>query len=317
MSDSVIDILQRYIEEHRSEGKTPGKSHTVAAEAKILGISTGTLSQLRNGKPITHKVIEKIAEKLANNNEDRRRRIQQELRATLNSSNAETATVDAIEEFRRFQETSRDANRLICCSYRDVPQSTDTGTYPGYINTSASIIIEGLNYAFFQPFGPVEEIKKKLKDALDNNNKEAEAAWKYIHTIATGVHEVFVKTKISVENGDAREAGKQKGQVVLYEASNVSSLATCDVNSRVFYSSQISAGRQETRVVQLIRGKNEEKFIECTIEPAFTAAVAAQFYPIPQYWRSKGCLPVKEDDLMSYYSNRKECPWKIWNDPVI
>lgn len=317
MSDSVIDILQRYIEESRSEGKTQGKSHTIAAEAKILGISTGTLSQLRNGKPITHKVIEKIAEKLAHNNEDRRRRIKQELRATLNSSNAETTTVDAIEEFRRFQETSDDANRLICCSYRDVPQSTDVGTYPGYIDTSADIIIRGLNYAFFQPFGPVAEIKEKLKEALDKNDKEAMAAWQYIHAVATGVHEVFGKTKSSVETGDERETGKEKGQVVLYEASNVSSLATCDVNSRVFYSSQIIAGRQENRVVQLIRGKDKEHFVECTIEPAFQAAVAAQFYPILQYWRSNGRLPVKENALMSYYSDHEECPWRIWNDPMI
>ena len=143
------------------------------------------------------------------------------------------------------------------------------------------------------------------------------AVWQYIHTVATGVHEVFGKTKISVETSDERVTGKQKGQVVLYEASNLSSLATCDVNSRVFYSSQQIAERHESRVVQLIRGKDKEYFIECITEPAFQAAVAAQFYPVIQYWRSNGRLPVKEDELISYYSDNEECPWRIWNEPMI
>jgi hypothetical protein len=319
MSNSVIDILQRYIEESKAEGKMRGENDTIAARAKVLGISVGTLSQLHSGKPITSKVIEKIVEKLAGGNETRKRRIREELRATLKSSNAEAQSTDALEEFDRFFKTSEDAKRLICYAYRDIPQSRDAGSYPGYVDRSSDMVRRGLNCAFFQPFGPLDKIKQKAKEALDRNDLEAMETWQYIYKLASGVHEVYRKGKKLVESGSAIIPGKRKGQLVLYEASEVSSLAVCDVNSRICYSIQQIFGKNEIRVVQMVRvaGEEKERFIECSTEPAFQTAVAAQFYPIIQYWRSNDRLPVKEDELMSYYRGNEKCPWRIWSEPMV
>ncbi len=311
MSNPVADVLQGYLEEIRTsaEWKAQNKTETVVAEASALGISVGTLSQLRNGKPITSRVIEKIANKIAGDDMARREEVRAELEQARESSSAHASTNNSLEAFHKFLETPAGHKRLICISYRDVPETREKGNYPGYIDRSVEVIKNGLTIAMFQPFGPLKAIKKKTKEAIDED-EESRHRWNYILGLAEGVHEVFEKTKAAVEAG-----GECKGQVVLYEALRVPSLAVLTVYSRVFYSHQIWGEEKsnKVRVVQLIKGKDEEYFIEFNEDTAFQAAVAAQFYPVLQYWRDKGSLPTTQEKLKACYGE-EECHWAFYGE---
>lgn len=305
MSNPVADVLQGYLEEIRTsaEWKAQSKTETVAAEASALGISVGTLSQLRNGKPITSRVIEKIANKIAGEDTARREEVRVELEQAYKSSIAHASTNNSLEAFHKFLETPAGHKRLICIAYRDVPETREKGSYPGYIDRSVEVIKNGLAIAMFQPFGPLKAIKEKTKESVDED-EESRHRWNYILGLAEGVHEVFEKTKAAVEVG-----GECKGQVVLYEARRVPSLAALTVYSRVFYSHEIWGEEKSNRVrvVQLIKGKDEEYFIEFNEAPPFQAAIAAQFYPVLHYWRETGSLPTTEE-LKAYYGE-EECHW--------
>jgi transcriptional regulator with XRE-family HTH domain len=311
MSNPVANVLQGYLEELRTsaEWKAQSKTETVAAEASALGISVGTLSQLRNGKPITDRVIEKIANKIAGGDTARREEVRAELDQARESPNAHASTNNSLEAFHKFLETPTGHKRLVCISYRDVPETRDKGSYPGYIDRSVEVIKNGLACALFQPFGPLKEIKEKTKQAVDED-EESRHRWNYILGLAEGVHEVFEKTKAAVEAD-----GECKGQVVLYEALRVPSLAALTVYSRVCYSHEIWGEEKsnKVRVVQLIKGKDEEYFIECNEDTPFQAAVAAQFYPVLQYWREKGSLPTTQKNIKAYYGE-EECHWVFYGE---
>ena len=326
MSNPIADVLQRYIDEIKSDTnkkvKNTSRADTVKAEASAIGVSVGTLSQLRNGKIITDRVIEKIIKKIAGDDSFLKEKVKGELeKARELSINAATKN-DPLEAFHKFFETSPNDKRLICISYRDIPESRDKGNYPGYADKSALVIRDGLACAMFQPFGPLKEIKKKAKESYDKDNVEAAETWNYIYKLASGVREVFEKIKNALQGADGAvadaDADKGRGQLVLYEALRDPSLAGCDVNSRLFYSQQISGKDKSNkiRVVQLIKGeeKDREYFIECSTEPAFQAAVAAQFYPIISYWRDNGSLPVRQEKIRAYCGDNEECLWAVYGE---
>jgi transcriptional regulator with XRE-family HTH domain len=312
MSNSVIDVLQRYLQHLKQEDKH-GAVVTIAAEAKALGISAGTLSQLRNGKPITSRVIQKIAKKLASGEEYRRKEIEDSLEDARRSMSG-ISSRNALKDLKEFSDIKPGEKRLICIAYRDLPQSRDKGDYPGYVAWSADVIKRGLFCAMFQVFGPLEEIKERAKAAYDADDVEAVKTWNYIYELASGVHEVFGKMKKAVALDNEHHAKKSEGQIVLYELAKVPPLLACSVNARLFYSHQISTTSHEQgiiRITQLVMGMNKEEFIECQTESSFQSAVAAQFQPILQFWLNKGHLPVNENQLRPYREDKDLYFWKI------
>lgn len=309
MSTSVSEVLEQYIEAVNHDDKT--KERTLAEDAKVLNISIGTLSQLRNGKAeITDRVIDKIAKKLAADGKYKEEDVVKKLQETRISQSSPTT---AIEVFHQFFETKPDVERLICFAYRDIPQTRDQGKYPDYIYKYATVIKNGLTCAFFQPFGPIEEIKNKAISAITNGDTEAIDRWNFIYKVADGVHEVFQKTKIILEDKSvANDITENKGQIVLYESAHLPSLINCIVHSRLFYSYQISE-INEVRIAQLIQEKDEERFIECSTDQSFQTAIATQFYPIVNYWLKEKRLPVKQSEIKGYYDKNEKIQWNIFN----
>lgn len=314
MSNTVNSLLQDYLDQLRQKAAV-GPLDTIASEAKALGISAGTLSQLRNKKAITSRVIGKIAKKISSGDEPRRREIEAELERARQSETNAASTSDSLGDVDKFLETGLGQRRLICIAYRDIPQSRDKGDYPGYIDRSAEFVKEGLSFAMFQVFGPLQQIKKKAKAAYDNDDVEGAETWNYVYRLASGVREVFSKMKKAVER-DGEGAGHKAGQIVLYETMKTPPLIVSNINSRVFYSHQISERGDERRIriAQLIRAKDKEILVEFANDSAYESAVAAQFQPILQFWVANSRLPTKKDQLKAYRYDDDGYSWNILND---
>lgn len=308
---SVNDLLQQYLDQIKREAADP--IETVASEAKALGISAGTLSQLRNGKPITDKVIAKIANTIAAGDESHYKEIEEDLvnarRAALNTADITRDSLDDIDEFLK---TSSGQKRLICVSYRDIPQSREQGDYPGYVDRSAKFFKSGLSLAMFQVFGPLEQIKQNAKAAYDIDDVEASGNWNYIYKLASGVREVFQKTKRAVESD-----GSGSGQIALYERANTPPLSICDINARLFYSHQISekGAERKIRIAHLIKALGKEVFIESASDSAYHLAVAAQFQPILRFWITEGRLPILNEELKTYQHDNETYSWNVIEKP--
>lgn len=306
MTNPVAVVLERYLDEISKV------DNTVASKAKALGISIGTYSQIHNGKmEITDAVIKKIAKKVAGG-EARRNEIIEELK---NARSSTPSMPSALEAFDRFIETSPEVKRLVCFIYHDMPESTDQGRYPQYVNKVADRIRRGLTCAFFQPFGPVEEINKRAFEASSKGKFEISDRWTYIRQLAFNVRQVFKKTRDAVEKAGT---GKIKGQLVLYEAANVPSLVNCHIHSRLFYSYQKSE-INEIRTAQLIKGQEvgQEYFIEGSNEQSFRNGFTTQIYPVVNYWIEKEKLPIEKDEnkLKEFYGEDENAGyWKILND---
>ena len=321
-------IEQIFAELLQKNGEKP--LQTTSALADFLGVSAAQLSRIKNGmSSIGIELMNKINIKIDKLEKDEEKRIfwkeqialvQSDSRkedssvtsslaykvsplsqtetinnslVDIDSSFIKDETKEALDYFHEdFFETEANTKRIVCGAFRDMPQSTAKGRNPEYIGKSVSVIRNGLAFAPFQPFGPLEKIKDENKRALDKNDAEAADAWNYIFQLALGVHEAFEKTKQLLENEE------NKGQLVLYEAAKVPSLRDCNLHSRLYYSEQTS-GQNRIRIIQLIIGKigngeYKEHYIECSTESALHSVIAEQFFPILHHWRKYSQLPIKK-----------------------
>ena len=300
MKESIGALLKEYIKEPKT-----------TEAAKALGISAGLLSQLLNNKAqLSDKVIDKISSKLAGKDESLKRIKMNELGQIRQSFLNPPLTNGPLKGFEKFFETASNTKRLICITYRDIPQSTNAGKYPGLIDTGVVAIRNGLSCAMFQSFGPVEEIKKKVLEALESSDVEESEKWNYIYRLVRDIHEVYERLKTGLENGEE----ECRGQLVLYEAKELDPFTTCDVNSRIFYSQELSGGQNTVRVAQLVAGIDDIYYIECDLIAVNQFAVAAQFYPIPRYWReNNNKLPDTESKLEeAYKSSTEKRRWSLY-----
>jgi transcriptional regulator with XRE-family HTH domain len=321
--ENFNDVLSEVIQNIEDSPKT------VETFAKKINISAAQLSRIKSGKaPLSDETIEKICVSFDSNRE-----YSEELRTRLKRIQSISSLKNSIEassadEHSKFFETGPDENRIICISYRDLPQTRDKGRKPEYIEKIVDIIKNSnLVIALFQSWGPLEEIKENLKEAINRDDIEAKMAWDYIHTLSLGVHEVFKATK-----KEMLKHGKSSEHIVLYEAKKVPPLVYCDVHSRLAYSEKLSPpnekekqeGKGRVRIVQLIMGKDannieKEYFIECVTDSAFQAVVATQFYPVLHFWRdTNGKLPVNQVELQKFVNKlsggNKGVPWNIFTE---
>jgi transcriptional regulator with XRE-family HTH domain len=311
--DVLKDIFSEILQKNGLEAPK-----TTAALAEVIGVSAAQLSRIKNGRSsFGYEVMRKVNKKIDELEKDEElRKIWKTKLKEAQSESSKTpsktlitdtsAATESLEAFDKFFQTSEDEKRIVCCSYRDIPQSTAKGRYPEYIEKSAAQIRKGLACASFQFFGPLDQIEAKLKTALKNKDTESFNAWSYIYRLASGVYEGFNKTREAV-----LKDSNNKGQAILYEASTVPSLINCNAHSRLFYSEKCS-GANRIRIVQLVLGQDKEHFIECSSEPAFQSVVAEQFYPILDYWRdNKGRLPVENGEIEKFCSDKEESSWRI------
>ncbi len=314
--DLILDEIQKI-----------GDFDTVASLADKINVSAAQLSRIKSRKsPLSDETIDKICNFFKNDvvyEEQLRVRLKKIQSSPLNIK-SHVSQGDALEEFHNnFFYTQRGEKRIICITYRDLPQSREKGKNPEYIQRSADVIINSdLVCGLFQCFGPIDLITENLTKAAHRNDIEARDTWSYIQTLALGVHEIF--------NALKEKIGNIGGKIVLYEAIEVPELVKCDIHSRLMYSEKLSPltddekihGRGKIRIVQLIIGKDEnnverEFYIECNTDPTFQSAVSTQFYPVLHYWRdTKGNLPVSPIELKSFVAKlpggHTYIPWKIY-----
>jgi transcriptional regulator with XRE-family HTH domain len=292
------------------ENQEPPKN--IFEEAKSIGISAAQLSRIKNGKSsLTNKVINLIAEKYGND-EQSRQRIKEKLAGARvrDSAKISVSNENSVEEFhQKFFQTDPELTRLICFSYREMPESINKGKHPEYIEKGSVEVKNAENFscALFQFFGPKERIKDKILEAYEAEDKDARKAWEYIYEIADAIHEVFGRVKAQM--------GNIPGRVVLYESLEVPLLKDCSLHSRLMYSEElVGKDSKNIRIVQLLTGNDtRQHFVECTTESGFQIAVAAQFYPILDCWRaSEGRLPKTENEVKEVLGKNIKCRWNIY-----
>ena len=288
---------------------------TIVEEADLISITGGQLSRIKNKKSaLTNNVIDSIVEKFGKDKESAVK-IRERLEIAKNRDSLDlkkkgpVKSLTPVEEFHRdFFQTPEDVTRLICFSYREMPQSINRGQNPEYIETGTDEVKNspGLSCALFQFFGPLEAIQNKIDEAAAAGDKDARKAWDYIHDVADGIHEMFGRIK--------EELGNRERKTVLYEALTAPSLENSNLHSRLMYSEEL-AGKtsRNVRTCQLIFGKSRDAYIEGITETGFQIAVAAQFSSVLDYWRNNnGILPTLESEVETVLKNNNKCPWKIY-----
>lgn len=325
MADRVERLLEKYLDLAREHGV---EVRTILQQSKFLGVSSGFLSQLRNGKAkLSPEVIEKIASAVSSTGVAAKDDVKNELssaRETEIENRAGQSTAPAEDLFTSVEKFfSRVSNRdsLVCVDYRDFPQTTKDGPYPILATAAARAVAHGCSFAMFQPFGTVEELDEKLIKAVRRGHPEG---YTYLHGLARKVREVYKEIKAEAEALLTADGRKEECRIVLYEAKAAPTIAACGISSRMLYASYVEGNpvRRHERVYQWVAGEGDrDHFIERDKSSVGLGAVVGvgaitqQFNPITLCWSAEKGLPRTNDELKREFGRCKldeELVWKVW-----
>lgn len=320
---TVVEILAHQFEALRSAGTSLDR--TAAAEAQYLGISASYLSRIRGQKAqITDELAQKIAARLQPDDDVRRKALYHQLLEArdagpghAHSPTEPDISPNAIVEF--FERIAQPGS-LLCVEYRDLPQAISTGPFPKMAVEAAYAIANGLSFAMFQPFGPLEELRQRFHDAIDKEHP-CMRLYEYLFKLASRVRQVYREMLAEVESHSTR-----LGQLVLYEADSTRNgiIPYYGIQSRIFYAEYTHALTHFTEVYDWIAGDQDRHYFirrgGTSLDPE---AVSSQFHPITTSWvtdrhLSTRRLPTTNEELEGLHKRfrTKSDPnlprWKVW-----
>jgi transcriptional regulator with XRE-family HTH domain len=319
LPNEVARLLKKYLNLAQEQDI---EVRTLAQQSKFLGISSGSLSQLRNAKSkLSPEVIEKIASAVASTGiaekDEVKNEFSQASEAKAESKPAQSISGDdlwkAVWEF--FKRVSN-RESLVCVDYRDFPQTSKDGPYPDLANAAAAAVADGCCFAMFQPFGTVRELEEKLIKAVKEH--QPPEGYTYLLGLARKVREVYGEIKAAAEERLRAVGREEECQIALYEARVALPIAACGISSRMLYASYVEGKppRRHERVYQWVAGARDlDYFIERDKTSVGLEAIAQQFNPITLCWSPEKGLPRTNVDLETEFKNCKldeELMWKVW-----
>ena len=240
--------------------------------------------------------------------------------------------IEDIEDF--FTKLSHKGS-LLATDYRDLPQATLSGAYPGLIKTTIKAVKAGLCFAMFQPFGKRNFLYEKHQrlseqaggienpDLYENANQFVESYF-YLINLAGKVREFYWNVKKEIKSED-------KGQIVLYEAvytespnNVIPTMVASGIQSRLFYANFPNLDKHQTKIYEWVSAANDKHFfIERSRVSLTPEAVKTQFNPIVAYWEKNTRLPETEKERKEAYKNfgikelfgkEETVEWEIWTN---